>query len=93
MKTQTLQCLHTEAALSQKSVHVSTVQRKKIKSVLSSIVGARLPLAGQEVFGFEVEHVSVRLSLLAMAVHVFLGVLHHLLCLLCHLRNKIKKKI
>lgn len=57
-------------------------------TVLSAISGARLPLPGQEVFGFEVKHVSVCLSLLALAVHVFLGVLHHLLCLLCHLKNK-----
>lgn len=58
------------------------------KAVLSAVGGARLPLPSQEVFGFEVKHVSVCLSLLALAIHVFLGVLHHLLCLLCHLRNK-----
>lgn len=51
------------------------------------IGGTRLPLPGQEVLGFEVEHVSVRLSLLALAVHSFLGVLHHLLGLLRHLRK------
>lgn len=51
------------------------------------IGGTRLPLPGQEVLGFEVEHVSVRLALLALAVHSFLGVLHHLLGLLGHLRK------
>lgn len=58
------------------------------KAVLSAICGARLPLPSQEVFGFEVKHVSVCLSLLALAVHVFLGFLHHLLRLLRHLMNK-----
>lgn len=55
------------------------------KAVLSAISIARLPLAGQEVFGFKVKHMSVCLSLLALAVHSFLGVLHHGLCLLYHL--------
>lgn len=58
------------------------------KAVLSAICGARLPLPSQEVFGFEVKHVSVCLSLLALAVHVFLRFLHHLLRLLRHLMNK-----
>lgn len=54
-----------------------------------SVVGcARLPLAGQQVFGLEVEHVSVRLSLFALAVHVPLGVLHHLLRLFHHLAQE-----
>lgn len=52
---------------------------------LSAVGGARLPLAGQQVFGLEVKHVSVRLSLLALTVHVLLGVLHHLLSLFHHL--------
>lgn len=57
------------------------------EAVLSAISGARLPLSSQEMFGFEVKHVSVRLSLFALAVHAFLGVLHHLLRLLYHLMN------
>lgn len=63
-------------------------QQSRAAVVLSVIVGARLPLPRQEVFGFEVKHVTVGLSLLAIAVHASLRVLHHLLCLLHHLRNK-----
>lgn len=55
---------------------------------LSVVGGAWLPLPGQEVFGFEVEHVPVGFSLLALAVHVLLGVLHHLLGLLHHLTGE-----
>lgn len=81
-------CLHTEASLSQKEW--PGLNSPEI-AVLSAIVGAGLPLPGQEVFGFEVKHVSVCLSLLALAVHVSLGVLHHVLCLPRHLRNKQKR--
>lgn len=59
---------------------------------LSVIVGARLPLPRQQMFGFEVVHVSVRLTLPALTVHVLLWWLHHFLCLLHHLRGK-KTKI
>lgn len=55
---------------------------------LSAIGGARLPLPRQKVFGFQVKHVTVSLSLLALPVHALLGVLHYLLCLFHHLRNK-----
>lgn len=59
---------------------------------LSVIVGARLPLPRQQMFGFEVVHVSVRLALPALTVHVLLWWLHHFLCLLHHLREKKKQK-
>lgn len=80
---------HTQVPLSQKRVQVSGVQNR---AVLSAVIGAWLPLPDQQMFGFEVKHVSVRLSLPALAVHAFLGVLHHLLCFLYHLRNIHKHK-
>lgn len=89
VQKQTHRHLHTEASLSLKRVQVSTVQKR---AVLSAISGAWLPLPDQEMFGFEVKHVSVGLSLPALAVHAFLGVLHHLLRLLYHLRNVHKRK-
>lgn len=77
-------------SLSFQNVQVSTVQKKQFLSVIG---GARLPLPGQQVFGFEVKHMSVCLSLLALAVHASLRVLHHLLRLLYHLRNKPKETL
>jgi len=59
---------------------------------LSVVVGAGRPLPGEEMFGHEVEHVPVGLALLALAVHVSLGVLHHLLHLLRHLRNNGRRR-
>ncbi len=87
MKTQTL-CPHRSLSFPEECPSLNSPET----AVLSAIGGARLPLPGQEVFGFEVKHVSVCLSLLALAVHVFLGVLHHLLRLLCHLKNKQRRK-
>lgn len=75
--------------------HSSSEEREGLESpekislcCLSAVSGAWLPLAGQQVFGFEVKHVSVCFSLLALAVHSSLGVLHDFLCLLRHLRKK-----
>lgn len=51
-------------------------------------VGARLPLPGQEMFGFEVKHVSIGFSLLSLTVYTFLRVFHDLLGLPCHLKEK-----
>lgn len=56
--------------------------------LLSAAGGARLPLPGQEMFGFEVKHVSISFALLTLAVHAFLGVFHDLLCLPYHLKDK-----
>lgn len=79
-------CVHTAGSVQVLAFDYSVLDlNSPEKAVLSAISGARLPLPCQEVFGFEVKHVSVCLSLLALAVHAFLRLLHHLLCLLCHL--------
>lgn len=56
--------------------------------VLSVAVGARLPLPGQQMFGFEVKHVAIGFSLLTLTVHTFLRVFHDRLNLPCHLKDK-----
>lgn len=67
------------------NVQISTDQKMQL---LSAAGGARLPLPGQEMFGFEVKHVSISFALLTLAVHAFLGVFHDLLCLPYHLKDK-----
>lgn len=64
----------------------SSIDQKRQDS--SAAVGARLPLPGQEMFGFEVKHVSIGFSLLSLTVYTFLRVFHDLLGLLCHLKEK-----
>lgn len=56
--------------------------------VLSVAVGARLPLPGQEMFGFEVKHVAIGFSLLTLTVYTFLRVFHDGLRLLYHLKER-----
>ena len=66
----------------------STEDSPEAEEGLSAVLGARLPLARQQVFGFEVEDVTVGLALPALTVHVLLRVLHHELGLLYHLRKE-----